>query len=501
MLRGAGLTVPVDSVLTFAEALGAVGLDERDGVYWAGRATLVRRPEDIAVYDRAFAVFWERRAGAGRRRVRRGPQHDHPRRSTTTTTTSDDPDDAPSRRDDPTIHAALLAPPRCCATRTSPPTPPTSCDEAQRLMAELRLVGVAAPQPAAGRRRAAHAAPARPAPHGARRAARRRRADPAALPRARRAARAGWCCCSTSRGSMEPYARALLRFVHAAVAGRQRVEAFALGTRLTRITRELSSRDPDRALAQAARARCVDWRGGTRLGDGLRRFNDEWGVRGMARGADRRDPVRRLGPGRARACSAEQMARLHRVAHRVVWVNPLKVTPGYAPLARGMAAALPYVDDFVEGHSRGRDGRAGPSDLPEVRRAMREILDDIERWRAAGKRVAVARVVDIEGSGPRDPGAAMAVTEDGEVAGSVSRRLRRGRRRRPRRSAILAGRRRAPARHVRLLRRRGVRRRAHLRRHDPPVHRTARLVSAIVSLYDDLRDLHPRPSSRSPWPP
>ena len=85
-------------------------------------------------------------------------------------------------------------------------------------------------------------------------------------------------------GSMEPYARALLRFVQAAVAGRRRVEAFALGTRLTRITRELGSRDPDIALRQAA-DRVVDWSGGTRLGDGLRRFNDEWGVRGMARGA------------------------------------------------------------------------------------------------------------------------------------------------------------------------------------------------------------------------
>jgi uncharacterized protein with von Willebrand factor type A (vWA) domain len=150
-------------------------------------------------------------------------------------------------------------------------------------------------------------------------------------------------------GSMEPYARALVRFLHAAVVGGVKVEAFALGTRLTRITRELSSRDPDAAIAAAAR-RVLDWSGGTRLGDGLRAFNDQWGMPGMARGAvvvilsdgwDRGDP----------AVLGEQMARLHRVAHRVVWVNPLKATPGYAPLAQGMAAALPYVDEFVEGHS------------------------------------------------------------------------------------------------------------------------------------------------------
>ena len=85
-------------------------------------------------------------------------------------------------------------------------------------------------------------------------------------------------------GSMEPYARGLIRFLHAAVVGRGRVEAFVLGTRLTRITRELSSRDPDAAIAAAAR-RVTDWSGGTRLGECLREFNDRWGVRGMARGA------------------------------------------------------------------------------------------------------------------------------------------------------------------------------------------------------------------------
>jgi len=141
----------------------------------------------------------------------------------------------------------------------------------------------------------------------------------------------------------------MLRFVHAAVSGRQRVEAFAIGTRLTRMTKELHSRDPDTALAAAGR-RVHDWSGGTRLGDCLREFNDQWGVRGMARGAivvilsdgwDRGDPQ----------VLADQMQRLQRITYQTIWVNPLKVTPGYAPLARGMAAALPFVDDFVEGHS------------------------------------------------------------------------------------------------------------------------------------------------------
>jgi uncharacterized protein with von Willebrand factor type A (vWA) domain len=150
-------------------------------------------------------------------------------------------------------------------------------------------------------------------------------------------------------GSMATYSRVLLRFLHVAVVGRARVEAFALGTRLTRLTRQLGSHDPDVAMTQAAQA-VPDWSGGTRLGEGLRAFNDRFGVRGLARGAvvvilsdgwDRGDP----------ALLATEMARLRRVAHHVVWVNPLKASPGYAPLARGMAAALPYVDDFVEGHS------------------------------------------------------------------------------------------------------------------------------------------------------
>jgi uncharacterized protein with von Willebrand factor type A (vWA) domain len=218
-------------------------------------------------------------------------------------------------------------------------------DEAHRLMADLRLVGAA--------RRSRRLRTARRGRLDLDRTARRalrtggeplRTAHLAPASRPRRLV----LLCDVS-GSMEAYARALIRFAHAAVAARRRVEVFTLGTRLTRLTRELSSRDPDAALARAAAA-VADWSGGTRLGEGLRAFNDSWGVRGTARGAvvvilsdgwDRGDPLQ----------VSTEMARLRRVAHRVVWVNPLKATPGYEPLARGMAAALPHVDAFVEGHS------------------------------------------------------------------------------------------------------------------------------------------------------
>jgi uncharacterized protein with von Willebrand factor type A (vWA) domain len=150
-------------------------------------------------------------------------------------------------------------------------------------------------------------------------------------------------------GSMRPYARAMLRFAHATVLSHRSVEAFTLGTRCTRVTRQLGWRDPDAALARAA-AEASDLDGGTRLGTCVSEFVEHYGVGGLARGAtvmlcsdgwDRGDP----------AVLEAAMARLSHVAHRVIWVNPLKAQPGYEPLARGMAAALPYTDAFVSGHS------------------------------------------------------------------------------------------------------------------------------------------------------
>ena len=340
-LRAADLEVPVGATVAFAEALGVVDASRRDDVYWAGRATLLRCPEDAAVYDRVFARCFD---GVIDLVV---PVEAEP---VTIQLAVDDgsegSQDGADVDDDgvPTL-TVRWSPVEVLRQRDFAAYTPEEFDEARRLMADLRLAG-------ALRRSRRH----RPT----------RRGRPDVRRTVRRALRAGGepvhrsfvgpstrprrivLLCDVS-GSMEPYARALVRFLHTAVVGRGRVEAFALGTRLTRITRELSSRDPDEALAAAARS-VQDWSGGTRLGEGLREFNDRWGVRGMARGAvvvilsdgwDRGDPE----------VLAEQMARLARVAYRVVWVNPLKATPEYAPLARGMAAALPYVDEFVEGHS------------------------------------------------------------------------------------------------------------------------------------------------------
>jgi uncharacterized protein with von Willebrand factor type A (vWA) domain len=150
-------------------------------------------------------------------------------------------------------------------------------------------------------------------------------------------------------GSMQPYARAMIMFMQAAVRAGRRVEAFTFGTRLTRVTRELEGRNPDRALAAATRM-VPDWAGGTRIGANLRALNDEWGPRGLTRGAvvvivsdgwERGDIPRMV----------REMQRLARMTHTLVWVNPLAGEPGYEPLAQGMAAALPYIDHFLPGHN------------------------------------------------------------------------------------------------------------------------------------------------------
>jgi uncharacterized protein len=182
--------------------------------------------------------------------------------------------------------------------------------------------------------------------------------DPVRLARARRRLerRRLVLLCDIS-GSMEPYARAYLQFLASAAgtagptgrAGRVENEAFVFATRLTRVTRALRSRHPERAIAQAAAA-APDWSSGTRIGDALRAFNDRHGRRGMARGAvvvilsdgwERGDP----------SLVGRELARLRRLAYRIVWVNPRAAAAGFQPRAGGMAAALPHCDALVSGHT------------------------------------------------------------------------------------------------------------------------------------------------------
>ncbi len=345
VLRGVGVSVPVSRVTNFVEALTRLGIDQRDHVYWAGRSTLLGDPEDLTAYDRAFAVFWEHRSASGL------SVQLPPITITLATDAPEDDDGDPDGDGQREAHGPTLRV-RYSDVETLREKDFVQCSDAElaelhRLMGSLKFTSTTRPS-----RRLVPSRKRTRRPDLARTV---RRALATGGEPIRREFRA------TDRrprrlvllldvsGSMEPYARALIRFAHAAVVGRTRVEAFTIGTRLTRVTRELTSRDPDAALRGAA-ASVHDWSGGTRLGQTLREFNDQWGVRGHARGA----VVVMLSDGWDRGkpeLLSEQMERLHRVTYRLVWVNPLKHTPGYAPLARGMAAALPHVDEFVEGHS------------------------------------------------------------------------------------------------------------------------------------------------------
>ena len=343
LLRRAGLAVPLGSTLDFGRALAEIGISTRSGVYWAGRATLVRRQEDVGTYDEAFERHWMS-AAAGSVAVAEQP---------TITLLLDVPEDAAvpdvddGASDGDGDHISVRwSRTEVLASRDFADCTADELAELHDLMGGLRLFGATRRcrrlRPALHRGRPDLRRTVRAALRTGGEPIHRAFSEPGVRPRR-------LVLLLDVSGSMEPYARALIRFLHAAMVGRRDVEAFALGTRLTRLTRELSTRDPDAALARAAVA-VTDWSGGTRLGDGLRVFNDKWGVPGMARGAtvvilsdgwDRGEP----------SVMEEQMGRLHRVAHQVVWVNPLKASPGYAPIARGMAAALPHVDRFVEGHS------------------------------------------------------------------------------------------------------------------------------------------------------
>jgi uncharacterized protein with von Willebrand factor type A (vWA) domain len=345
LLRGHGVRVPAGASLVYAEALSVVGFSSSAQLYWAGRATLVSRPEDVARYDEVFSSFFLRGAAWGAARP-------HTYSALAVVDAGADgaaggDDEATSSEQDGRREQVRYSRVEILRRKDFASCSAEELAELERLMALARLRG---PLRRSRRYKPVPRAGHHPdMPRTVRRALRAggepvRRAWKAPGERPRRIV----ILCDVS-GSMEAYARVLVRFLHLVVSGRAQVEAFTVGTRLTRITRELALHDPDMALARAG-GRVVDWSGGTRLGEALREFNDRWGARGVARGSvtvifsdgwDRGDP----------GVLSGEMGRLSRVAHRLVWVNPLKASPGYAPLARGMAAALPYVDDFVEGHS------------------------------------------------------------------------------------------------------------------------------------------------------
>ena len=329
-LRAAGVQVETGRVSTFREASGRVPAD----LYWAGRATLVSRCDQLDVYDRVFRAFFTGE------RDRPAPGLGVPRRRTGGVESIVRLGESESR-----LEPAAASSTEVLRQKSFADCSPAELAELERLVARLRLV---APVRRTRRRRSA-----RDGEHDLRRTLRRalrtggEPVDLAWRERRRRPRRVVFLL--DVSGSMNAYSRMLLVFASAALRADRRFEVFAFGTRLTRLTSALDTRRPDEALSRAA-STVADWDGGTRIGSSLRTFLEGFGHAGLARGAvvvvcsdglEVGDP----------ALVAEQMRRLQRLAHRVVWLNPLKASPEYEPLARGMAAALPYVDVFATGHN------------------------------------------------------------------------------------------------------------------------------------------------------
>ena len=338
-LRAAGVTASPDRVEAMLAALGSLDVLDPTDVYWAGRLTLCGGPDDLDRYDAAFAAYFAGEAP----RARRPAAQERPQLSTTAPlepgTGEGDDADAPDLATQASADEVLRH-------RDVAEMSVAERDHLRRLFALLRP---ATPMRPARRRR--------PSPQGSVHPARTvRRAlrdggEVTRLMHRRRSPRPRRVVLLVDvSGSMSPYADALLRFAHAAVRARPAsTEVFTIGTRLTRVTREMRLRDPDKALAASGSA-IPDWSGGTRLGEVLKAFLDRWGQRGMARGA----VVVVCSDGWERGGAellGEQMARLRRLAHAVVWVNPHKGRVGYEPLTGGMQAALPSIDHFVSGHS------------------------------------------------------------------------------------------------------------------------------------------------------
>jgi uncharacterized protein with von Willebrand factor type A (vWA) domain len=362
-LRTAGLTVDLGAAIDFARALGLVDVGNRGIVRDAGAAVFVRRRDEREVYDRVFDLFWRRRGrklAAGRPEMPASPDADREEGEPGATDEAAEGSEttmtelarlgiqvAADADDDAEIEGETISPDaysrgEVMRHRDFDRMTASELRDAERFVDLLR--------PTLERRRTRrhelH-------PHGRRLAPRamfRRNLATGELTewvwrRRIREPRQLVVLCDIS-GSMERHSRLLLRFVQAlARTNEVRTESFVFGTRLTRVTRLLKDRDRDRALDKVADA-VTDWAGGTRIGESFRDFNHRWARRTLrssgvvivvSDGWDRGDP----------ALVAAETARLRRNCHRLVWLNPLASSPGYQPLAAGMKAAYPFIDDFL----------------------------------------------------------------------------------------------------------------------------------------------------------
>ena len=371
-LRGAGLPTTVDRELAFCRALGEVDLRERAHVYWAARSSFLGRPDEVPVFDTIFARFW-----AGRQAPDPPAMAEHAERDPRMPGPQHGGESLPQLRTDGRSSLLLDGAP----TRASQEVPSAGSEEgadrgsrdrrgllaaysAEEVLGDPEPLRYAEAELRAVRRLAEELRAAmperrsrrlRPSRRNGRLDLRRTIGDalatdgeplrPAYAAQSRRRRRL-LVICDVS-GSMERYSRALLGALEAVVGSGLKAETFVFATQLTRLTGVLAGRDAARALADA-RAAVDDWSGGTRIGPALAEFHDVYARRGFARGAitlvvsdgwDRGDP----------AVLAVQVRRLQLQSRRLIWVNPRPLELEGQPLAVGLRAALPFVDDYVSG--------------------------------------------------------------------------------------------------------------------------------------------------------
>lgn len=355
VLWQAGLNATTGRTSAYLEAVAEIDVADPGQLYWAGRLTLCSEPDDLPRYDEAFARWFSvapppKDAGS--------PGAPQQRRAKIAPLSQSGSGGGEDEQEMDTLRAAA-----------SDQEVLRHRDLAELSAAERahlsELLAVLRPQPPL-RSAVRH----RPAPHGRldrRRVLREMLAtggEPIRLRYHRRGRRPRKLVLLIDvSGSMSPYADSLLRFAHVVLRRcPTTTEVFTLGTRMTRVSRALRLRDPDDALASAGRA-VPDWAGGTRLGETMRAFLDRWGQRGVAR----RAVVVVFSDGWERgetAMLAEQMQRMRRLAHAVLWVNPHAGRAGYVPVQSGIAAALPHVDGLLAGHS-----------LATLEQLLREVRD------------------------------------------------------------------------------------------------------------------------------
>ncbi len=369
-LRERGLAVSVDEEILLCQALAELDVRSRDQVYWAAQSCFVGQPQQIPIFDLVFARFW---AGASLDTAVGMVEHGEtdPRMAAP----QQGGDSLPQFRLEGQSGSLLGGQP-AKASREIPAAPgeeqghgrrpgvlaaysPQEVATGTRRLsyedAELAAVRhlaqalrAAAPERVSRRTRPARRAGQLDVRRTLRQAL---RTDgdlvrPAFLAPSRRPRRLLFLC--DVSGSMERYSRVLLASLQAAVSAGIKAEAFVFATRLTRLTGKLSSRDVARALEQS-RASVDDWSGGTRIGEALKKFNFDYASLGLARGAiviiasdgwDRGDPL----------VLSSELQRLRLQCRRLVWLNPRPAELDRQPLAVGMRAALPCIDDFVPGH-------------------------------------------------------------------------------------------------------------------------------------------------------